>query len=292
MVTPDGCTLSNPASQEPTINCSQPGGFTALVMVTDALGAVLGAGSHDVSVAPQPAVASPDAAAREKAAAQQAAAEAARQAAAEAAQQAAAEAARKTEANRVTAQGLRDQGTALQQQGKLREAVAKYRESLPYYPDPKLEAIIGQLEAEAVRREKAAQAPPPEPPAAEKPKPPPPKSAPPPAKPAPPPESEPEPEACQITGTYDYLHPDGSFSFALRQSGNQLDGTLAITATGMGAAKAGVRGSISRGAIRLTVIAVGGEESTLTGTASNDCRSIRASWTMDGETQTFTLVKK
>ncbi|MEI6243566.1 MAG: hypothetical protein WCQ64_00845, partial [Acidobacteriota bacterium] len=215
MVTPDGCTLSNPSSQTPTISCSRPGEFSVMVMATDALGAVLGAGSQDISVAPQPPVVAPDAAAKEQAAAtaaQQAAQRAAQDAAAKATAerqreveaakraQAAAEAERRAQANLATAQRLRDEGTALQQQGKLREAVAKYRESLPYYPDPKLEAIIAQLEAEAAKREKAAQPAPPRPAPA------------PPAPPAAKPEPMAEAETCQVSGAYEFRSAEGGIS--------------------------------------------------------------------------------
>ncbi len=45
------------------------------------------------------------------------------------------------------AKTLRDEGAALQGQNRLREAIAKYRESLRYVPDPQLEAHIRKLEA-------------------------------------------------------------------------------------------------------------------------------------------------
>ena len=417
-VSPDGCTLSNPISQEPTISCSQPGGFTVSVSVTDAQGAVLGSGSQSVSVAPQPtgtsaAAAKPatpastpaltaaekqqiagrlradakmlqdqnklrDAIAKyresltyvpdpaleayikqvEAAAAKQEAApapastanrekadalraegkalqgqgklrdavakyreslqyvpdpametyiaqleaeaarqeQAAKQAKADADRQAAAAAEQQAQA---TGQRLRNEGIALQKQDKLREAAAKYRESLRYRADPELETIIPQLEAEATRREKAAQqaqqAPPPDkkPPAAEKPAPPPSRPAPPPSKPAPPssPAPPPEQEGCQVSGTYEFSSADGSVSLTLRQSGDQLDGTLVLAAPGMEAARVNMRGSISRSSIRMTGTSAGGEL-PLTGTASSDCRTLRVSLTMDGDTQTFTLARK
>jgi hypothetical protein len=45
------------------------------------------------------------------------------------------------------AQKLRQEGEALQQQGKLPEAIGKYQQSLSYYPDAKLEALIRTLQA-------------------------------------------------------------------------------------------------------------------------------------------------
>jgi len=53
-VSPDGCTLSNPIVQEPTLSCSEAGSFVVSVSVQDALGAALGSGSQSVSVARQP----------------------------------------------------------------------------------------------------------------------------------------------------------------------------------------------------------------------------------------------
>lgn len=61
-------------------------------------------------------------------------------------------------AARETAGKLRAEGQALQQQGKLREAVAKYTESLKYVPDPELERYIAQVETAATRQEEAARA--------------------------------------------------------------------------------------------------------------------------------------
>ena len=138
-LSPDGCSMSNPLSQEPTFNCSKTGGYTASVTVRDHLGATLGTGTGSVSISISQATlqtskAQADAAAAQAKAAQQAAAQAdAAKLAAE--KQAAAEAAarqREEQVRRDTAQRLRGDGQALQQQGKLREAIAKYRESLTY----------------------------------------------------------------------------------------------------------------------------------------------------------------
>jgi tetratricopeptide (TPR) repeat protein len=52
----------------------------------------------------------------------------------------------KDKRNRETAKHLRDEGTTLQGQGKLAEAIAKYTESLKYYPDPNLESHIRTLQ--------------------------------------------------------------------------------------------------------------------------------------------------
>jgi tetratricopeptide (TPR) repeat protein len=51
------------------------------------------------------------------------------------------------EAAKQACTAIRQQGDALVQQKKLPEAVAKYRESLKCYPDPKLEQYIAQIEA-------------------------------------------------------------------------------------------------------------------------------------------------
>ncbi len=51
-----------------------------------------------------------------------------------------------------TAKRLRTEGEALQSQGKTAEAVAKYRESLKYVPDAKLEEHIRVLEAQEARQ--------------------------------------------------------------------------------------------------------------------------------------------
>lgn len=437
-ITPDGCSLSNPISQEPTISCSQPGSFAVSVSATDAKGAVLGSGSQSVSVAPQPSVAAappttapaspvattptaaerqqiagrlraeakalqdqgklreaiakyresltyvpdpaleayikqveaaalkqeaapapsdtvnrdkaaalraeaktlqdqgklreaaakyreslryvPDAAleafvtqveaeaaTREKAAAQakleadkRAAVQQAEAAARDkAAQQAAAQAqqdeydkaqvAQRQQQAKDTALRLRNEGIALQKQDKLRDAAAKYRESLRYAADPELSKVIPQIEAELTRRDRAAQQ------AADKAREEPP---PPPAKPAPPPPAKPAPqpppaqEGCQVNGTYEFSSEEGGLSMTLRQSGDQLDGTITVNAPGMAAAKVGARGSIARSSIRITSAAVNGEQMTLTGELSSDCRSIRVTMPNDGDPQTFTMVKK
>jgi hypothetical protein len=47
---PDGCSISNPSSQEPTFNCSQTGSVAALVTVRDNLGAKLGTGTGTIPV--------------------------------------------------------------------------------------------------------------------------------------------------------------------------------------------------------------------------------------------------
>lgn len=49
-VQPDGCTLSNPISQTPTVSCSKTGTFQVSVAVQDKLGAALGAGSGQVPI--------------------------------------------------------------------------------------------------------------------------------------------------------------------------------------------------------------------------------------------------
>jgi len=51
------------------------------------------------------------------------------------------------QARQARAKTLRDEGAALQGQNRIREAIAKYRESLKYVPDPQLEAHIRKLEA-------------------------------------------------------------------------------------------------------------------------------------------------
>jgi len=57
------------------------------------------------------------------------------------------------------AQRLRSEGEALQKQNRIREAIGKYRDSLRYLPDPKLEQHIASLE-----RSLQAPAPPVQPP--------------------------------------------------------------------------------------------------------------------------------
>lgn len=54
---------------------------------------------------------------------------------------------RQSEVRKATAKGLRDEAYALQQRGLVREAIAKYRESLVYWPDPGLDAYIGTIES-------------------------------------------------------------------------------------------------------------------------------------------------
>ena len=49
-VTPDGCTVGNEVSQEPTVNCSQTGSYQAKVTVKDRDGVELGSGSGTISV--------------------------------------------------------------------------------------------------------------------------------------------------------------------------------------------------------------------------------------------------
>ena len=57
------------------------------------------------------------------------------------------------EGRKSQAQTLRDEGAVLQNQKRLREAVAKYRESLKYWPDPALEDHIIKVENEIQRIE-------------------------------------------------------------------------------------------------------------------------------------------
>lgn len=227
-VQPDGCTLSNPMSQTPTVNCSKTGTFQVAVAVKDKLGAALGAGSGQVPItvsqkdldssqakaaaaqkaAERAAQKARDEEARRQAAAQKAAEQAAAKKAADeaaarlaaeqgaqkkrdeeakrrvAAQRAAEEAARKAreeqaaraaaaararedEARQQEAEQARwrrlqaairtqSEGEALEKAGRLREAIAKYRESLTHVDDPALVTHIAQLEAEATRREREA----------------------------------------------------------------------------------------------------------------------------------------
>ncbi len=54
---------------------------------------------------------------------------------------------KETSENTARAQKLKSQGDALEKQGKLHEAIAKYRESLKHVPDPKLEEHIKTLDA-------------------------------------------------------------------------------------------------------------------------------------------------
>jgi tetratricopeptide (TPR) repeat protein len=69
------------------------------------------------------------------------------------------EKAKQTAANKETAKRLRNEGVTLQQQGKLAEAITKYRESLRYYPDPGLEAHIKTLQTklDQAKQNQAAQ---------------------------------------------------------------------------------------------------------------------------------------
>jgi tetratricopeptide (TPR) repeat protein len=53
------------------------------------------------------------------------------------------------EGKKVIAKKLRDEATVLQQQNRLKEAIARYRESLTYLPDPDLEKHVKQLEIKA-----------------------------------------------------------------------------------------------------------------------------------------------
>ncbi len=61
------------------------------------------------------------------------------------------------QANTFQAKTLRDEGAALQNQGKLAEAIAKYRQSLNLLPDPALEQHIAKIETE-IRQQQAVQA--------------------------------------------------------------------------------------------------------------------------------------
>ena len=51
------------------------------------------------------------------------------------------------QARKAKARQLREQAHALQQQGRIAEAIAGYKQSLSYWPDPELEAFIRNLEA-------------------------------------------------------------------------------------------------------------------------------------------------
>jgi tetratricopeptide (TPR) repeat protein len=51
------------------------------------------------------------------------------------------------QARKAQARQLRDQAQALQQQGRIAEAIAGYRQSLGLWPDPELEDFVRKLEA-------------------------------------------------------------------------------------------------------------------------------------------------
>jgi tetratricopeptide (TPR) repeat protein len=102
---------------------------------------------------------------------------------------------------------------------------------------------------------------------------------------------KPVPEACQVTGAFEVDTDEGRLTLTLRQSGDQLDGTLAMTPKGEETTRVAVRGSFARPAISLTAT-LEGESMPVYGTASSDCRSIRVRITFDDETETLTLVKK
>jgi hypothetical protein len=54
-----------------------------------------------------------------------------------------------SKAKKAHAKILRDQAYALQQQNRLKEAIAKYKESLAYFQDPELERYVRQVEMKA-----------------------------------------------------------------------------------------------------------------------------------------------
>jgi len=166
-ISPDGCTLSNPISQEPTVNCSQTGSFAASVTATDSLGAKLGTGSGSVSITISQATlqnSQKQAEAARQPATQQGTAPAkppATQRQADPASPlpaAAATTGADQKAKQQVAQLLRAEAYALQQKGLLREAAEKYRASLTFVADPALEAHIAQVEAEAATQEAAVKA--------------------------------------------------------------------------------------------------------------------------------------
>jgi tetratricopeptide (TPR) repeat protein len=237
------------------------------------------------------------AAVKQEQAAQQAQLDAQKNAAAqaEAAKQAAAAGAQKerdAQARLATGQRLRKEGIALQQQGKYREAAAKYRESLPYIPDPELEKIIGQLEAEAARREQAAEQArraedarradearraedarrAEEKRRAEE------RPAPPPAK-----------TGCDIAGRYEGRNADGTFWMTLRPSGTDLVGIMETDDAEND--KIEMRGSINGKSFRMEA-SFEDVRLTATGTVADDCRSVRVSITAFGDTVEYTLVRK
>jgi hypothetical protein len=94
-----------------------------------------------------------------------------------------------------------------------------------------------------------------------------------------------------VTGAFEVDTDEGRLTLTLRQSGDQLDGTLAMTPKGEETTRVAVRGSFARPAISLTAT-LEGESMPVYGTASSDCRSIRVRITFDDETETLTLVKK
>ena len=100
-----------------------------------------------------------------------------------------------------------------------------------------------------------------------------------------------EAETCQVSGAYEFRSAEGGISLTVRETDGQLEGTLTFAPPDMSPASTSVRGTISRLSLRAKASTPDGEIS-LVGTASGDCRSIRLSITMDGDTQTITVVKK
>ena len=104
--------------------------------------------------------------------------------------------------------------------------------------------------------------------------------------------AKPAPDAgCQINGTYEGGNADGRLSLTLRQSGERLQATLALTPEGDETVRVSMEGSIKASSIRLSVT-VEGDELIIAGTASDDCQTLRVSATVGGDSQTFTLTRK
>ncbi len=127
------------------------------------------------------------------------------------------------------AKALRDEGAALQNQKKVREAIAKYHESLKYVPDPQLEAHIRKLEASLAAK---------------------------PAAPAP--SAATGVSASPASGSWagawkSSLGPEGEMiSFSLTSSGNRITGTFSVAVpykTSSGAQKTETLGGPLEGTI-------------------------------------------
>jgi tetratricopeptide (TPR) repeat protein len=244
---------------------------------------------------------------------------AAQQAAAQIAQQAVAQ---QEQARRATAQRLRSEGAALQQQGRLREAIAKYRESLSYLPDSAVESIIGQAEAEAAKRDRAAaqatpqppQSPPPaqstpapanrSAPATAAPSPPAPRPALPPVqapapkpepKAAPTPEPTPapraEPQGCSLSGEWSASYEGTTMTLSLTQREAGVQGTLSIADAEIGSGSAPARGSVSGTSVRITAANPDGEM-VIAGSVTADCRTLNMTMSLEGESHPVTFRRK
>jgi tetratricopeptide (TPR) repeat protein len=188
------------------------------------------------------------------------------------------------ESKKARAKQLRDEGYALQQQSRLKEAVAKYRESLSYWPDPQLEKYVKDIEARMAASSGGSTA-----------------SGPVASTPAKPPTSQPPVQtssaSINIVGAWQTTHHDKGQKVAAGLTHFYKDGTMVIEASKVETAEKGqfivcrINGSWKMSASTLTVSPGKSECRMPNGTTrTDDFSGDPYSGTVTGDGKSFTAV--